>query len=125
MNDQEREAPESSGPAPAVSKLPAPPLVPKNTEPPDSSAAGLAADQSSPNLRVWPTRDLVTAFKGLLTERDARLPTKLAEELKHRPKGNIYPYTRGPDLANDGIGYGDTVRVTLMCPEGRYLVRSS
>lgn len=74
---------------------------------------------------LWPTRDLVTAFKGLLMapveatqsagDTSVCLPPGLREALKARPNANIYPYTKGPDLASDGIGYGEKVTVSLIC----------
>jgi hypothetical protein len=81
------------------------------------------APHAGANLRVWPTRDLVLAYKGALLS--SKLPDEakfqeVMNELRRRPSSFIYPYTKGPDIANDGLGYGESVSVTLAClPSGQ------
>jgi hypothetical protein len=38
-------------------------------------------------------------------------------ELGTRSTPNVYPYAKGPDFSNEGIGYGDVVNVDMICSE--------
>jgi hypothetical protein len=82
---------------------------------PPPPISGKARAKEAPIFGLWPTRDLVTAFKVSLRE-TGRMPSDLPDVFKSRPNANVYPYTKGPDFGNDGIAYGDVIAVSLLSP---------
>src|SRR6478735_3219977 len=91
-------------------------------------------------LSRWPLRDLVVSYKGCLKRRGeaqkraqaegrARtegsptrtLPEAVTKTFTTRPTANMYPYTKGPDFGNEGLGYGDLVRVKLLIGQSQKL----
>lgn len=59
-----------------------------------------------------PIRDAITAYRAVLC-RDRGLHTGVSSTLTEARSDlaiRMYPYTKGPDLSNDGLGYGERVR---------------
>ncbi|HXS18115.1 MAG TPA: hypothetical protein VN764_13050, partial [Polyangiaceae bacterium] len=59
-----------------------------------------------------PIRDAVAAYRAVLC-RDRGQHGAVSATLKTARSNlavRIYPYTKGPDLSNDGLGYGERIR---------------
>jgi hypothetical protein len=82
---------------------------------------GAVAPHPSPRS-IWPAQALVQVFKAYLVDkangkpRDASVESAIEAFRNQEPEWQTYPYTRGPNFANDGVGYGETVDITFHTP---------
>jgi hypothetical protein len=61
---------------------------------------------------------LIATIARLLPAQASKLSLNGAlAELGTRSTPNMYPYAKGPDFSNEGIGYGDVVNVDMICSE--------
>jgi hypothetical protein len=76
-------------------------------------------EPSSPRRSVWPAQALVEVFKAYLIDtangkpRDASVESAIEDFRNQDPEWQTYPYTRGPNFANDGVGYGEAIDVSF------------
>lgn len=78
----------------------------------DEHSKDPSAELNSTRDSRIPVRDAVGAYRALL-RRDAGQPGAIPEPLLSARSDlnvRIYPYTKGPDLANDGLAYGERIR---------------
>jgi hypothetical protein len=90
---------------------------------------------SGKNPEDWPFDTLVTVMRNALrsgrwggTSNGRRAQLALAKAGGPSPLGfepelfeqvRLYPFTKGIDLTNDGLGYGEQTDLTLQCKTGR------
>jgi hypothetical protein len=87
----------------------------------------------------WPRETLVTVMRNALQERGANgkcnnwggtKGTRAEAAMKQGPHPPafspnlfdlvpLYPFTKGVDLTNDGVGYGEQTKLSVQCATGR------
>ena len=98
-------AAEPPSPPPTPDPTPAPTLVP----PSQATVAPTGAD--------LPADDVVQTLKNQMITKNTESPA-LRFGIPEMPFPR-YPYAKGPDLANDGVGYGEVLRMTVYRANGR------